>query len=84
YPASLDLAPQPIPTRPRLAKVLATQADPHVPQAPGALIGSGNALRRNALLREAISQRFGLPVRVPEWEEEAAVGAAMIATRLSP
>ena len=59
-------------------------SDPHVRQAPGALVGSGNALRRNALLREAISRRFGLPVRVPEWEEEAAVGAAMIAARLSP
>jgi len=54
------------------------------PPAPGALVGSGNALRRNALLREAIARRFSLPVRAPAWEEEAAVGAAIVAARLTP
>jgi sedoheptulokinase len=46
-----------------------------------ALIGSGNGIRRNPLLAEIISSRFGLPLRMPEWEEEAAVGAAIVAAR---
>lgn len=45
------------------------------------LIGSGNALRSNPLLVEILSSRFGLPVQLAQWEEEAAVGAAIVAAR---
>ncbi len=44
------------------------------------LIGSGNGLRKNSLLQEIVSRRFGLPLRLPMWQEEAAIGAAMIAS----
>jgi ribulose kinase len=40
---------------------------------------TGNALRRNALLREIVSRYFNIPVRVPSHTEEAAVGAALSA-----
>lgn len=45
------------------------------------LIGSGNALRSNPLLVEILSSRFGLPMQLAQWEEEAAVGAAIVAAR---
>lgn len=45
------------------------------------LIGSGNALRSNPLLVEVLSSRFGLPMQLAQWEEEAAVGAAIVAAR---
>ncbi len=48
------------------------------------LAGAGNALRRNALLREVVAQRIGLPLHMPPWEEEAAVGAAILTARLNP
>lgn len=41
------------------------------------LVGAGNAVRRNPLVREAMTRRLGLPVRMPPYEEEAAVGAAL-------
>lgn len=47
------------------------------------LAGAGNALRRNALLREAVERRFGLPLHMPAWEEEAAAGAAILTARLN-
>ncbi|MHB1294137.1 MAG: sedoheptulokinase [Anaerolineae bacterium] len=47
--------------------------------APSALIGSGNGIRRNRLLSEILARRFGAPLAVPGWEEEAAVGAALSA-----
>ncbi|MFN4294747.1 MAG: sedoheptulokinase [Thermoflexales bacterium] len=47
------------------------------------LAGAGNALRRNALLREVVAQRIGLPLSMPPWEEEAAVGAAILTARLN-
>ena len=43
------------------------------------LVGSGNALRRNPLLRRIVAERFALPLRLLPYEEEAAVGAARIA-----
>lgn len=43
------------------------------------LVGSGNGLRKNSLLQEIVSRRFELPLRLPAWQEEAAIGAAMIA-----
>lgn len=41
------------------------------------LVGSGNGLRRNALMRELVEERFRMPVKIPKYEEEAACGAAM-------
>jgi len=50
-----------------------------------AVVGSGNALRRNPLLRAAAQDVLQLPLRLPEACEEAAVGAASIAaTRDAP
>ena len=46
------------------------------------IIGSGNALRRNKLLRKVIESRFGLPLKLSPSCEEAATGAALIANRL--
>lgn len=43
------------------------------------LVGSGNAVRRNALVRERLTETFGLPLALTEHQEEAAVGAALYA-----
>ena len=43
------------------------------------LIASGNAIRRNPVLRHALSEVFGMQVLVPAEQEEAAFGAAMFA-----
>ncbi len=55
----------------------------HIRQAAGQayrhLVGSGNALRKNPLLRQIICARFAMPLRMIPHEEEAALGAARIA-----
>ena len=43
------------------------------------LVGAGNGIRRNRLLQTLLAEAFGLPLAVPAWGEEAAVGAAMSA-----
>ncbi|MEK6794466.1 MAG: FGGY family carbohydrate kinase [Spirochaetota bacterium] len=43
------------------------------------LTGSGNGLRKNALLRAIVKERFGHPIRFTLHREEAAVGAALSA-----
>jgi len=43
------------------------------------LVGAGNGIRRNPLLQALLAEAFGLPLTVPAWGEEAAVGAAMSA-----
>ena len=43
------------------------------------LVASGNAIRRNPVLRHALSEVFGMQVLVPAEQEEAAFGAAMFA-----
>ena len=43
------------------------------------LIGSGNGVRKNPALRRVLGQRFGMELRVPEQDEEAACGAALSA-----
>ena len=43
------------------------------------LVGNGNALRRSALVRQRLSETFGLPLTLTEHQEEAAVGAALYA-----
>lgn len=43
------------------------------------LVVSGNAVRRNPVLRRILSEIFSMPVHMPAEQEEAAFGAAMIA-----
>jgi ribulose kinase len=44
------------------------------------LIGSGNGIRRNPLLADLLGSAFELPLVYPLHTEEAAHGAAMLAT----
>lgn len=46
------------------------------------LIASGNAVRRNPALRKILEEMFALPLSTPDFEEEAAMGAAYLAERL--
>lgn len=46
------------------------------------LVGSGNALRRSALLRQQAERVLGLPLRLSAFPEEAALGAARVARAL--
>ncbi len=43
------------------------------------LVGSGNGLRKNMLMRRLAEEMFGLPLKVTACEEEAACGAALCA-----
>ena len=43
------------------------------------MVGSGNGVRRNALLRETAGQTFGMKLKIPAHQEEAAYGAAILA-----
>jgi sugar (pentulose or hexulose) kinase len=45
----------------------------------GALVGSGNALRRNVLFSRILAERLALPMHIPVHREEAAMGAALLA-----
>ena len=45
----------------------------------GALVGSGNGLRKNEIMRRIAGEIFGLEVRVPKYQEEAARGCALCA-----
>jgi len=45
----------------------------------GLLVGAGNGLRKNPALRQALECRFGMPLAVAPYGEEAARGAAAIA-----
>lgn len=42
------------------------------------LIGAGNGIRKNALLRHIVAEAFGLTMQVPVHTEEAAYGAALM------
>lgn len=44
------------------------------------LIASGNAVRRNPALARILENTFALPLSMPDFEEEAAMGAAMLAS----
>jgi sedoheptulokinase len=48
----------------------------------GDIVGSGNALRNNPLLREILTECIGADVDLADHREEAAVGAALLAARL--
>lgn len=43
------------------------------------LVGSGNGIRKNPVLRRIIERRFGMPLLIPAHTEEAAFGAALCA-----
>ena len=43
------------------------------------LVGSGNAVRKNPVLRRYLEEQFGLPLKLPIHREEAAFGAAVFA-----
>lgn len=53
--------------------------DPARRSGHGVVVGSGNALRRNRVLCEILSERLGLPMSIPKHHEEAAHGAALLA-----
>jgi ribulose kinase len=42
--------------------------------------GAGNGLRRNALRRRLAAETFGMPLLLPLQREEAAFGAALLAS----
>ena len=44
-----------------------------------AVVGSGNGLRKNGIMRRIAGEIFGLEVRVPKYQEEAARGCAICA-----
>ena len=46
---------------------------------PQRIIGSGNGIRKNKLLQRIVSEKFGLPLFIPKFNEEAAFGAALFA-----
>lgn len=50
----------------------------HAGAHPTHLAASGNAVRRNPLVRQTIERRFNLPLHLPSFQEEAAVGAALV------
>ncbi|MDR1464521.1 MAG: hypothetical protein LBJ11_04395 [Oscillospiraceae bacterium] len=42
------------------------------------LVGAGNGLRQNLALRRVVAARFGMPMMIPDFQEEAARGAAKL------
>lgn len=46
------------------------------------ITGSGNGIRRNPLLKRVLEDMFGKEIRIPQYEEEAAYGAARYAMDL--
>ena len=41
------------------------------------LVGSGNGMRKNALMQRLAGEMFGMKVEIPAFTEEAACGAAL-------
>ena len=41
------------------------------------MVASGNAVRKNPVLRRALCDAFGMPLQLPLQQEEAALGAAL-------
>ena len=46
---------------------------------PDRVVGSGNGLRKNPVLQKLVAERFGAPLELSPFEEEAACGAAISA-----
>ena len=44
------------------------------------MAGSGNGLRRNALMQQLAEEIFGMPLQMAAFQEEAACGAAFCAS----
>ena len=53
----------------------------HTGKKASRLVGSGNAIRKNPLMRKLAEELFGMKMEIPPFEEEAAAGAAMQAAR---
>jgi len=47
---------------------------------PTFMVGSGNGIRRNPVLRKMFEDSLGMPMNIPAHQEEAAYGAALFAT----
>jgi len=45
------------------------------------ITASGNAVRKNPVLRQILAETFGLPLQIPAHTEEAAFGAALFSAR---
>ena len=43
------------------------------------LVGSGNGIRKNKLMQTMAEEIFGMPLAIPQYQEEAAYGAALYA-----
>ncbi len=52
----------------------------HLDSAPDRLIGSGNGIRLNPVLRQVFEGLFSMELHTPEQQEEAACGAALLFT----
>ena len=61
------------------AELRALYGEMPLPSPAAALVGSGNALRKNPVLRRYLTEQFGLPLKLPVHREEAAFGAAVFA-----
>jgi sedoheptulokinase len=46
---------------------------------PDMIVGSGNGIRKNMLLQKIFTRKFGMPLQIPLYREEAAYGAALFA-----
>ena len=50
-----------------------------LPSPAAGLVGSGNGIRKNPVLRQYLEEQFGLKLKLPAHREEAAFGAAVFA-----
>ena len=50
-----------------------------LPSPAAGLVGSGNGIRKNPVLRQYLEEQFGLRLKLPAHREEAAFGAAVFA-----
>ena len=50
-----------------------------LPDSPTILIGSGNGIRNSVVMQRLFAEKFGMPVKIPAHQEEAAYGAALAA-----
>ncbi len=57
---------------------------PDALRASDVMIGGGNALRHNAMLRETLADRFGMDLKLSQHLEESAVGASLMAFNEPP
>ncbi|MBN2323680.1 MAG: hypothetical protein JXQ30_08095 [Spirochaetes bacterium] len=60
-----------------IAQVLKRMVEPGVLERRDILVGGGNALRKNQMMRDITGRVFGKALVIPLHEEEAAVGAAI-------